>query len=258
MIDIHSHILPNLDDGAINLAQALQLCRMAERDRVKTMVATPHMLNDQFSFGLETIFLRFAELTSFLKKAKINLEVLLGAEIHLALNLRQKITRREVLTLNETGRYILLELPFQRIPPQTKEVIFDLKLNQITPIIAHPERIAEVQEDPNKLYDFISLGALSQITASSLTGRFGSKAKKCAIRLIEQNLTHIIASDAHSPDSRPPGLTEAVRIASKIIGQEAAQNMVTILPQKILKGEPLDHLPEPIQSKSNSFWFFLK
>ncbi len=256
MIDIHSHILPNLDDGAKNIEQALQLCRMAERDGVKTMVATPHMMDGQFSFGPETILLRFAELTSFLKKARINLEILPGAEIHITPNLVQKIIRREVLTLNHTGRYILLELPFQRIPPQTKEVIFDLMLNGITPIIAHPERNAEVQEDPNKLYDFISLGALSQITASSLTGRFGSKARKCAIRLIEQNLTHIIASDTHSPDLRPPGLTEAVKTVGKIIGQEAAWNMVSLFPEKILRGEPLDRLPKPTRSKSSSFWFF--
>jgi len=256
MIDIHTHILPNLDDGAKNVEEALNLCRMAQRDGVKTMIATPHMMEEHYHYDPEVIILKFFELTHVLKKAKVNLEVVLGAEVHITPNLVQKVIDRKVLTLNNTGRYLLLELPFQRIPPQTKEIIFNLMLKKVIPIIAHPERIGEVQEDPNKLYDFISLGALSQVTAQSLTGKFGSKAKKCALQLIEHNLAHLIASDTHSTDLRPPGLTAAVKVAGKVVGEEAAQDMVTTIPQWILAGEPPGYLPEPTKIKPSSFWFF--
>lgn len=256
MIDIHSHILPNLDDGARDLEESLNLCRMAEQDGVRTIVATPHMMEDHYDYDPEVIVLKFAELSHFVKKARLDLEILIGAEVHIRPDLVQRIMDRKVLTLNNTGRYILLELPFQVIPPHTKEIIFELMLKRITPIIAHPERISEAQEDPNKIYDFISQGALAQVTAQSFTGKFGSKAKKCAMRLVEHNLAHIIASDTHSIDLRPPGLTEAVRIVSKIIGEDAALDMVTTTPLKVIMGESIGYLPEPARIKSNSFWFF--
>jgi protein-tyrosine phosphatase len=256
MIDIHSHILPGLDDGAKDIEQSLTLCRIAVQDGVKTMVATPHMVDGNHTYNPETVSLRFAELTSFLNRAKINLEILPGAEVHINPNLLDLIAQRKVLTLNDTGRYLLLELPFRIIPPHTKELIFNLRLKGITPVIAHPERISEVQQDPNKLYDLISVGALSQITAYSLLGKFGSTAKKCAIQLIEHNLTHIIASDTHSPDLRPPGLTEAVKVASKLVGKDVALRMVTTTPKKVIMGEPQEDLPEPKPIKSGFLRFF--
>lgn len=256
MIDIHCHILPAVDDGPETLKETLDMCRIAVEDGITTIVATPHQQNGVYHNTAQGIIKKVEEINLALKKAGIALELLPGADVHIDVQTGEKIRQGEIMTVNNTGRYFLLEFPAHSIPPNIDKLIFHFLLNNTTPILTHPERIAEVQEHPNKVYELVSLGALSQITAMSLTGEFGSRAQKCAKTLLKHNLAHIIASDAHSVDHRPPVLSNAVKIASRIVGEEDAAEMVTTVPQQVIRGETVLNLEAPTPVKRKLFWFF--
>ena len=148
------------------------------------------------------------------------------------------VERDEVLTVNDGKRYILLELPSQTVPIGIRETLFQLRVASITPILSHPERNLAVQRDTNLLVDLAEAGALFQITAHSLTGRFGRRAERCAASLLDQNLVHFIASDAHSSEGRVPRLSAACERAARSVGADAAGKLVRDNPQKIVAGEP--------------------
>ncbi len=256
MIDIHCHILPNVDDGSQSLAETLEMCRMAVDDGIETTVATPHQHNGVYHNSAESILKNVEEVTRALQKEEIPLKLLPGADVHIEVNTGERIEKGEIMTINNTKRYFLLEFPAHSIPPNIDKIIFNLLLKNITPVLTHPERIIAVQENPNCIYDIVSQGVLSQITAMSVTGGFGRPAQKCARILLEHNLVHIIASDAHSTERRPPILSEAVKAVSRILDEESAANMVTTIPSMVIRGEQVGIIEPPIPVKQKLFWFF--
>lgn len=256
MIDLHCHILPYIDDGPETLQETLEMCRMAVADGITTIVATPHQHNGVYENSAKTILKKVEEATLELKNANIPIELLPGADVFIDVQTGEKIQQGEIMTVNNTGRYFLLEFPAHSIPPNIEKIIFNLLLKNITPILTHPERIAEVQEYPDKIYSLVCSGVLSQITAMSLTGGFGSRAQKCARTLLKHHLAHIIATDAHSATGRPPLLSKAVEAASHIVGDEEATKMVTTIPLHIIRGEPVLNLPPPLHIKRKLFGLF--
>jgi protein-tyrosine phosphatase len=149
------------------------------------------------------------------------------------------------MTVADNKKYLFLEFPFQGVPHQAEEVIFQVMRRGIVPVITHPERNIELGQRPRRYYEMIRMGCLGQVTAISLTGGLGKGIKQVAERLLKNRLIHFIASDAHSVNGRPPILSEAVRMAGKIVGKEEAQRMVTEYPQAILEGRK-PNVPEPI------------
>jgi protein-tyrosine phosphatase len=256
MIDIHCHILPGIDDGAKDLQETLEMGKIAVADGITTIVATPHQQNGVYHNSSEVILKNVETVTLALNSARIALEILPGADVYIDVKTAEKIIRGDLMTINNTGRYFLLEFPAHTVPPNIDKIIFNLLLKNIIPILTHPERIIEVQENPNQVYELVLMGVFSQITAMSLTGGFGRQAEKCAKTLLKHNLAHIIASDAHSVDSRPPVLSEAVQVASRIVGKEYATDMVTTFPHHVIKGESIPHLAPPIPVKRKFFGLF--
>ncbi len=250
MIDLHCHILPGVDDGPASQDESLAMARIAVEDGIHAVVATPHTLNGIYSNPLREVISKVATLQKSLSENHIDLLLYVGADVHLCPHLVDRITSGDAPTINDTGNFILLELPSQTIPKKgVKDEIFALKLNGITPIITHPERNAIIQHDPEILYEFISMGALSQVTAMSLTGDFGMRVKHSTEILLKYRLAHIIASDAHSSDNRPPVLSRAVENAAEILGNnEEAERMVTEVPSAIVSGKMPD-IPEPTHAK---------
>ncbi|GAK59747.1 PHP C-terminal domain protein [Candidatus Vecturithrix granuli] len=256
MIDLHCHILPYIDDGPETLQETLEMCRMAVADGITTIVATPHQQNGVYENSAKAILKKVEEVALELKNTDIALELLPGADVFIDVHTGDKIAQGEIMTVNNTGRYFLLEFPAHSIPPNIEKIIFNILLKNITPILTHPERIAEVQEYPDKIYNLICSGVLSQITAMSLTGEFGPRAQKCAKILLKHHLAHIIATDAHSVAGRPPLLSKAVDMASRIVGHEEATEMVTTIPLQVIRGEPVLNLPPPLPLTRKRFWFF--
>ncbi len=245
MIDLHNHLLPGIDDGAKKVEETLEFLRIARRDGVKVVVATPHMKPGVYDNRRETILERVALVREAAKGDDAEQVTLLpGAEVYFTADLAGRTRAKELMTVGDGGRYLLLELPYQQIPLQVDDTIFQLRLLGITPLMAHPERVAYYLEDIERVVASVRLGALTQVTASSLTGRFGERARDFAKALLRRNLIHVMASDAHDLRYRPPVLSEAVRAAAAEVGESAARRMVEDTPQAILDGKELE-LEEP-------------
>jgi protein-tyrosine phosphatase len=173
------------------------------------------------------------------------LRVLPGADVHFSSDLFQDYEREEIVTVNDQGRYLMVEFASQGIPYQAEEALFKLLTKGIIPIISHPERNMEIGQTPKRYYEIIRMGCLGQVTAMSLTGDFGSGIKRIAEKLLSKRLIHVIASDTHSTHRRPPILSAGVKAAEKIVGKEEARKMVTEYPQAIIEGRK-PNVPEPI------------
>ena len=243
MIDIHSHILPGVDDGAKNLEQSLEMARQAVNDGIRIMVATPHLFKGR-TFDLsqlnnkEVILQHVAQLRQKLSEAAIPLEIIPGCDFPLGFESLKRLDDGRALTINDAKRYLLLELPDTSLPPAMEEICFQLQSKGITPIITHPERHLIMQEMPYKLKRLIDLGCLVQMTGNSLTGWFGRRVKKISRQLVKLGYVHLLATDAHDPKGRPPLLSQAVTELSRLIGENRARAMVYDIPEKIIAGEP--------------------
>jgi protein-tyrosine phosphatase len=241
VIDLHNHLLPGIDDGAKKVEETLEFLRIARRDGVKVVVATPHMKPGVYDNRRETILERVAMVREAAKGDDAEEVTLLpGAEVFFTADLAARARAKELMTVGDGGRYLLLELPYQQIPLQVDDTIFQLRLLGITPLMAHPERVAYYLEDIERVVASVRLGALTQVTASSLTGRFGERARDFAKALLRRNLIHVLASDAHDVRYRPPVLSEAVRAAAAEVGETAVRRMVEETPQAILEGKELE------------------
>jgi protein-tyrosine phosphatase len=251
MIDLHAHILPGLDDGARDLDESLNMCRLGWGDGVKVMVGTPHMLNGIYQNDRLRVLEKVRELNDAISSAlrppdsAPTLTVLPGADVHFCSDLVRRFEQGEIETVNDKGRHMMIEFPFQGVPARAEEVLFRLSAKGIIPIISHPERNAEFLQRPQRYYEMIRTGCLGQVTAMSLTGEFGSLVRRFSERLLKNRLIHIIASDTHSFNGRPPILSRGLIMAAAIVGKEEARRMVTDYPQAILEGKRPD-IPEPI------------
>ncbi|MCH6269420.1 tyrosine-protein phosphatase [Neobacillus citreus] len=207
MIDIHCHILPGIDDGAKNMEDSLIMAKEAARQGIHTIIATPH-LNNSYDNRKPLIVEKVEHLNNALQEANIDVKILPGQEPRIYGEVIEDYEKGEIQTLNGT-QYVFIEFPSNHIPRYTEKLLFDLQLKGLVPIIVHPERNSELIERPETLYRIVERGALTQVTASSLCGYFGKKIKTFSIQLIEANLTHFIASDAHNVSSRTFKMDEA-------------------------------------------------
>ena len=250
MIDLHCHIIPNVDDGPQSQAESMAMARLAVEDGIRTIVATPHTLNGVYTNHIQQIISHVADLQEAFSKNQIDLRLYAGADVHLCPDMLERIESGDAGTIDNAKRYMLLEFPPQTIPAGIKDEVFNLKVHGITPIITHPERHPMIHHDVNILYELIRMGALGQMTAMSISGDFGGIVMGCSEMLLRNRLIHVIASDAHSPDSRPPLLSQAVEIAAEILGNyEEAERMVKDVPAAILAGDAVE-VSEPSLAKS--------
>jgi len=236
MIDIHTHILPSIDDGPETIEESIELCKVAANDGIKTIVATPHSKDGVYETKSVDILKTVDVLNLKLKENQIDIKILPGAEVHISEGLVENIKSGDVLTINNGGKFVLFELPFVFIPPGTDTFIFNLKANGIVPIIAHAERISAFQRNPELVDQLVKIGARVQINAHGLTRRANPRERKCAEWLLRNGLVHFIASDTHSLKGRPPILSAAVECASRIVGEVEARELVCHNPEQIING----------------------
>jgi len=255
MIDLHCHVLPGLDDGARLLEETLDMARTAVANNIDTIVATPHSLNGFFVNSWENV----VSLTSTVQKAfdaeDIAITLYPAMEAQVCPELFDALEKGQAATINDNSRYMLLEFPPFSMPPGSMEFVFKLKLQGITPVIAHPERNLILQNDLKQLYDLVKMGALCQLTALSVTGYLGPSVQKSSEQMIKTGLAHVIATDAHSDDERIAALASAVDMAAEILQDYSrAEKMVTTTPAAIVAGEDVD-VDEPVLDKKK-WWVF--
>jgi len=249
MIDIHSHILPGLDDGARNLDESIQMAKLAVQEGIHTIYATPHHKNSSYENRKMDIVDRVEELNVALQSAGIGLTVLAGQENRIYGEILEDYEKGEILSLGDKGSYVLIEFPSGNVPRYAEQVLYELQFKGLTPIIVHPERNQEIVENPTILYNLVKSGSLSQVTAGSITGKFGKNIQKFSMQLIEHNLTHFIASDAHNIQSRAFHMSEAFETINKHYGMDLLDLFLENGEQVAANKSIYKEIPENIKKK---------
>jgi len=233
VIDLHCHILPGIDDGPTDLDVSLRMAQCAVDDGITFTACTPHIYPGLYENNRAGIEAAVDALRIELAKAGIPLTLGTGADTHLAPDLVGGIRSGRVPTINGT-RYLLLEPPHHVAPPRFAESVFELMAAGYIPVITHPERLSWIETHYSIFGDLVRQGSWMQLTAGSLTGRFGKRPQYWAERMLDEGLVHIIATDSHHIEKRPPLLAEGRDAAAKRVGAEEATHMVLTRPQGIL------------------------
>ncbi len=235
MVDIHCHVLPNVDDGSTSWEVSVQMCQMARSDGIEHIVATPHA-NGKYVYDRDALSASLDELS---RRVGTAVRLSLGCDFHLSYeNLLDALDHPARYTIAETN-YLLVELSDFSVPPSVSQSLQRLLVAGIIPIMTHPERNPVLQRNPNQVLGWVKDGCLVQVTANTLTGRWGSKAQDMAIWLMKRSAVHILATDAHDTDSRPPILSKARDAVERIVGKSAAEALVRHNPRAVVLGQSL-------------------
>ncbi|WNR43520.1 tyrosine-protein phosphatase [Paenibacillus roseipurpureus] len=253
MIDIHSHILPDLDDGATDLDHAIQMARQAAQQGITAVIATPHHRNGRYMNEASFVSEQVQRFQEELIERQIPLRVHAGQEVRVYRELIEDIEMKRTSTLNGS-RYLLLEFPSDRISAGIEELLHELLLMDIVPIITHPERNREIVENPKKLLELVQLGALTQVTAHALLGDFGRSIQSFSLELCRNHLTHFIASDAHNTAKRGFALAQAYEVVRKELGPDYVSTFQNNA-NRIIHNLSIETLP-PVWPKSKWFQFW--
>lgn len=256
MIDLHSHILPNLDDGSQSMEESLKMGEIALSEGFSKIIATPHYIEGEQTISKEEIFKAVMKVNDAFQKAKINLEILPGAEVYLTPNLPLLLKSGEIPTLNNSA-YVLIEFPMRDIPIYTETVLYEVRLLGYKPIIAHPERYSKVIKDPNYLKKLVDQGNYVQINSLSVTGELGKKIKETAEILLKQNLVHFIGTDAHSSRTRAPKIQEAILQMSKWVSKTQLEEIINN-GKNLINGKEIIVLETKSYQKQKAFLYMLK
>lgn len=244
MIDLHSHVLPDTDDGAKSYDMALAMLAIAIEDGITSIAATPHFIPGAFAPTGAEVRQAVLELSARAKAHGLAITITPGHEVRVGTGLLEKLRSGEILALDPKRRYLLLEMPGSGVPVWMDRLLFELEVGDVVPILAHPERNVGVIKTPKLLYDLVEKGCMVQITAGSITGRFGQKAQETALLLLRHDLVHLVASDAHDSADRVPVLSEARAIVGEFLGAARTAALFEHNPEAILRGADF-FLPEP-------------
>ena len=249
-VDIHTHIIPAFDDGPADMATAVALVRAAVAGGTGVLVSTSHSAEIlQHADGFAGMQARLAAVQEAVAAEGIPASLLLGSEIYLEPDTPERLKQRQLFSLNGS-RYVLIELPFQALPIYVDQTLFTLQTDGYIPVIGHPERNAQVQREPERLYDWVAHGALLQCSAASLTGGFGRAAARVCRLAITHGLCHVIASDAHDPSRRSPHLQTTFEQIRDEFGPDVARALLDDQPRAMVEDRRLDLAePLPIQAR---------
>jgi protein-tyrosine phosphatase len=237
-IDIHCHVLPGVDDGARNEAESLAMAAAAAADGTSTLIATPHQLGGHADVTARVIRAGVKSLNAAVTAAGIGVVVLPGADVRVEPELPALLRRGDVLTLADRGLHVLLELPHEIYFP-LDALLAALRRQGLTGILSHPERNRGIQARPDAVADVIRGGGLIQITAGSLLGDFGGRARTLAESLVRRRQVHFVASDGHDTSRRPVGLGPARVAVAALTSQDFATAVTCDNPARVAEGRPI-------------------
>lgn len=254
IVDLHCHLLPGIDDGSPDLEHSLGLANDAIKEGITHILATPHHLDGDYVNHRSDVIKHVTEFQHELDIRKMPLTIFPGQEVHINGALVERYD--DLLGIDEGKKYMLIEFPHGSVPAYAKRLFFELRKAGTTPVIVHPERNHEIQNDLNILYDFISDGALSQLTATSYVGGFGDKVKEISDQLVEHGLVQLFASDAHALKGRKFALYEAFKELQTNMGQDKVDEFEQNA-EDLLNGLPvMARGYSRIEKKKKHFFFF--
>lgn len=241
MIDIHHHLIFGVDDGSRDLETSVQMVEMAAADGITHIIATPHAV-ERYPYRLEVNAERLAAIQQRVgDKVKLGL----GCDFHLSFeNIDDALSHPRKYTLNGLN-YLLVEFPDTMISAKITDMFYEMIVVGMRPIITHPERNLTLQRAPERIKEWLKQGCLVQVTAGSITGRFGKRAQEMSLQLIQKGRVHFLATDAHDLKSRPPVMSEAFKVIAEKFGQETAERLCISNPRAAFDGTPIAEAPVP-------------
>lgn len=253
IVDIHSHIIPAIDDGSKNMEMTLEMLKNAEKEGTKEIVATPHYLLEYGEATITEVKNYVKEINGILENEKIDIKVYSGQEVYFTEKIIEDYMEGNIGTLNDS-RYMLIEFPMDKFDKNIFDILYELQVRDIVPIIAHPERYKFFIEKPSLINDFINQEYLFQLNAGSITGKFGENVKKTASLFLKNNIYNFIGSDAHNIKNRRTGLKDAMELLYNDINSDIFQDSS----KKVLKNEKIEFLGGKIMERKSIFSFFKK
>jgi protein-tyrosine phosphatase len=255
LIDLHSHILFGVDDGAKSLEDSLAMGRLAAADGIQVMACTPHFMPGMYDNDSSDIRRRVAELNTVFEQEGIDVALVTGSDAHIRPDFLQALRSGDILTLHDS-RYVLVEPPHNVLPARLDDLFFNIIAAGFVPILTHPERLKWIERDYAFIVNAFKSGVWMQITAGSLTGKFSKRPQYWAQRMLSEGIVHIIASDAHNIRSRPPVMSEAFEMAKTELGLDEATHLVVTRPTSVLENAPPGATPkigaqQPRQAKTS-------
>lgn len=251
VIDLHSHLLPGIDDGAADLSVSIAMARASVANGVRVMACTPHILQGVWNNSGPQIRQATQALQAAIDAEGIPLKLITGADVHIERDIVSGLHSGRVLSLADS-RYVLIELPHHVAPARIEDCFFGLFSAGYVPILTHPERLSWIGSRYVSIERLVKSGVWMQITAGSLLGSFGRSARYWSEKMLDQGMIHIIATDAHNLHDRRPVLAEGRDAASRLVGKEEAQNLVVARPYGIIANKPATILPGPALSDASS------
>ncbi len=254
MIDLHSHILHGVDDGAVTLADSLAIARMAVDDGIEVMACTPHFMPGMYDNSAADIIRRVDQLNHEFANAGIALPLVYGADAHIRPDFVSRLRSGEILTLHGSN-YVLFEPPHATLPQRMEDLLYEITIAGYVPILTHPERLKWIENAYPLIEKLAAQGVWMQITSGSLTGRFGKRPQYWAQRMLQEGLVSILATDTHNIRSRPPNLSKAYEIAVQELGKEQASHLVHGRPICVLENMSPEAAPALPQGNSRASSF---
>lgn len=243
MVDLHTHILPGIDDGAGDTAISFDMLRIAAASGTTCIFATPHFIPGSLENDRTFVIKKYEELLKAAAEKTYGIKILPGSEVFISPDVPALFGEGKICTLNHSS-YLLVEFPMMSIPSYAGDILYQLQLKGCCPIIAHPERNREIAANPGILYDFVRRGILSQVNSTSLTGVYGKKVRETAFTLLRHNMVHFVASDAHTCHGRSPKLARARELVEAAEGSDTAVRLFETNGLAVEKNVHIE-VPEP-------------
>lgn len=239
MIDFHSHIVYDVDDGVQNIENSIKILKKAQDAGFDSIILTPHYMEDYYEYSKEQIKERIEQIRNICEEENINIKLYQANEIYIT-NHMVELLQEEVASSINNSRYVLFELPMNNEPSNLLEVVYSLLENGKVPIIAHPERYTYIQKDPNKLLELADNGVLFQTNYGSILGQYGKEALKTAKLLLQHNFIHFLGTDVHKTGHIYENIDEIKRQLRKIISEEKIEELTQINAEKVIQDEEIE------------------
>lgn len=239
MIDFHTHILPNIDDGSRSIEETFNLIKEAKEAGFEGIILTSHYIENYYETNVPERDVWVKAISENLQAKGIDTNLYLGNEIYISNNMMELLEQGKASTINNSC-YVLFELPLNAEPLNLYDAIYSLQENKLIPVLAHPERYSYVQKEPELIYDLIRKGCLMQANYGSIIGQYGVKAEYIVKKLLESNMIHFLGSDVHRQNSIYPKISFAIEQIKAIIGEEKLEELTTINPQLVLDNKKIE------------------
>ena len=239
MIDVHSHILPNIDDGSRSIDETFNLIKEAKEAGFEGIICTSHYMENYYETDRPEREVWINAIHENLKNKNIEMNLYLGNEIYMSDNIIKLLEDGKATTMNDTS-YVLFELPLNAEPMNLYDMVYEMQQYKIVPILAHPERYSFVQTDPELIYDLIDKGVLMQANYGSIVGQYGKKAQMIVQKFLENNMIHMLGTDAHRQNTIYPKIPEILVELKSLIGEEKLKELTTINPELVINNKRID------------------